>query len=220
MNLDGSAVTRITNNAVFDDMANWSPDAARFVFILDDLNPSENHVWVMQADGSGATRITDTPNRNEAYPVWSPQGDKIAFDASDANADQIYLVNPDGSGEVQLTTFGNNSRPDWQASGPPPPPPPPAPPPPPPAPPPPPPAPPPPPPAPPPPPPPVEKCVVSRVLGLRLGAAKRKIRAAHCSVGRVRHVRARRVGRVIGQSPRPGAVRRRGFPVQLIVGRG
>jgi len=59
------------------------------------------------------------------------------------------------------------------------------------------------------------------VLGLRLGAAKRKIRRAHCSVGRVRRVRARRSlrGRVVNQKPRPGALKRRGFPVRLAVGR-
>jgi subtilisin family serine protease len=80
--------------------------------------------------------------------------------------------------------------------------------------------PPPPPPAPPPPPPPT-RCIVPRVLGLRLGAAKRKIRRRHCSVGRVRRIRSRRSlrGRVVSQRPRPRAVRRRNFPVKLAVGR-
>jgi len=59
------------------------------------------------------------------------------------------------------------------------------------------------------------------VLGLRLAAAKRRIRAAHCSVGRIRRAHARRSlrGRDINQSPRPGAVKRRNFPVKLVVGR-
>jgi beta-lactam-binding protein with PASTA domain len=59
------------------------------------------------------------------------------------------------------------------------------------------------------------------VLGLRLGIAKQKIRRAHCSVGSVRRVISRRslVGRVVRQSPRPGSLRRRGFPVNLWVGR-
>jgi hypothetical protein len=96
----------------------------------------------------------------------------------------------------------------------PPPPPPPSPPPPPP-----PPAPPPPPPPPVPPPPPILHCRVPRVVGLRLGRAKLRIRQARCGVGRVRRVRSRRVGRVIAQSPRPGAVRRRGFRIGLVVGR-
>ena len=70
-------------------------------------------------------------------------------------------------------------------------------------------------------PPPPARCRVPRVLGLRLGNARQRIRRARCSVGRVRRVRTRRSlrGRVVGQSPRPGAVRRRGFPVNLLVGR-
>jgi serine protease AprX len=109
-------------------------------------------------------------------------------------------------------------------AAPPPPPPPPVPPPPPPLPPPPPPPPPPPvspppPPEPPPPPPPAVRCRVPRVVGLRLRRAKQRIRRANCSVGRIRRVPARGVGRVVSQSPRPGAIRLRGFRVRLVVGR-
>jgi beta-lactam-binding protein with PASTA domain len=57
------------------------------------------------------------------------------------------------------------------------------------------------------------------VVGLTLGKAKTKIRRAHCSVGKIRRSRSRRVGRVISQNPRAGAVKRRGFPVKLVVGR-
>jgi beta-lactam-binding protein with PASTA domain len=61
---------------------------------------------------------------------------------------------------------------------------------------------------------------VPRVIGFRLARAKARIRARHCSVGRIRRVRfPQRVGRVIGQSPQAGAVRARGFRVQLLVGR-
>jgi beta-lactam-binding protein with PASTA domain len=57
------------------------------------------------------------------------------------------------------------------------------------------------------------------VIGLRLAAAKSKIRRAHCAVGRVKRARSRRVGRVLKQTPRPGAVRARGTKVSLIVGK-
>jgi beta-lactam-binding protein with PASTA domain len=56
---------------------------------------------------------------------------------------------------------------------------------------------------------------------MRLQAAKRKIRATACSVGRVRRVHARRSlrGRVVNQSPRPGVFKRQNFPVKLAVGK-
>jgi beta-lactam-binding protein with PASTA domain len=65
----------------------------------------------------------------------------------------------------------------------------------------------------------VVKCTVPRVIGLTLSKASAKIRAKHCSVGRIRRARSTRVGRVIGQSPRQGTVRARGFKVSLVVGR-
>lgn len=78
-------------------------------------------------------------------------------------------------------------------------------------------APPPPPPQPPPPAP--VRCRVPRVIGLKLGRARTRIRRANCSVGRIRRVRSRRVGRVLRQTPRAGAIKRRGFKVTLVVGR-
>ena len=62
-------------------------------------------------------------------------------------------------------------------------------------------------------------CLVPRVLGQRLATARVRIRRAHCSVGRIRRTRSGRPGRVVEQSPRPGAKRRRGSSVRLAVGR-
>ena len=79
-----------------------------------------------------------------------------------------------------------------------------------------------PPPAPPPPPPPPRvKCRVPRVIGMRLARARALIRRGHCSPGRVRRVRTKtkRIGKVLGQSPRAGTRRPRGSSVKLVVGR-
>jgi hypothetical protein len=70
-----------------------------------------------------------------------------------------------------------------------------------------------------PPPAPPVQCRVPRVIGLRLGTARTRIRKANCRVGRVRRVRSRRIGRVVAQSPRAGASRARGARVNLVVGR-
>lgn len=63
------------------------------------------------------------------------------------------------------------------------------------------------------------KCRVPRVVGLRLGEARRRLRRAHCSVGRIRRSRSGRPGRVVAQRPRAGTEGRRGYPVRLVVGR-
>lgn len=50
-----------------------SPDGKRIAFIMN------NHLWVMQADGSDARQLTDVDNDNiETFPAWSPDGSSIA----------------------------------------------------------------------------------------------------------------------------------------------
>jgi hypothetical protein len=138
--------------------------------------------------------VTNNPE-TESNPAWSPDGTRIVFERNNAGNHEIIVMNADGSG--QTNTHRRGSQPDWSAAeGPAPPPPPP-----------------------PPPPRPTVRCTVPRVIGLTLGRARTRIRARHCSVGRIRRARSRRVGRVISQSPRPSAVRRRGFPVRLVIGR-
>jgi len=65
-------------------------------------------------------------------------------------------------------------------------------------------------------------CLVPGVTGRRLKNAKRVIRRAHCSVGRVRRVFSSLTWkhRVISQRPKPGAQRRAGAKVRLVVGKG
>jgi Tol biopolymer transport system component len=70
-------------------------------------------------------------------------------------------------------------------------------------------------------PPPTVRCVVPRVIGMRLAAARARIGRANCRVGSVRRVRAKakKVGKVLSQSPRAGSVRARASKVNLVVGR-
>jgi PASTA domain len=69
--------------------------------------------------------------------------------------------------------------------------------------------------------PPVPKCKVPRVIGRGLSKARRSIRAAHCSVGRVRYIRSKRLrGRVVRQSPGAGRTLAVGARVNLAVSRG
>jgi beta-lactam-binding protein with PASTA domain len=64
-------------------------------------------------------------------------------------------------------------------------------------------------------------CVVPRVIGLSLRAARTKLARAGCSSGRVVRVASRkRVGLVVAQRPAPRAVRPEGTPVSLKVSRG
>jgi hypothetical protein len=78
--------------------------------------------------------------------------------------------------------------------------------------------------APPPPPPPVpkRKCIVPKVAGKPLATAKRKIKTAHCRVGKVAFVRSKPKQRnlVLRTTPRAGKRLAIGAKVNLVVGRG
>ena len=82
-------------------------------------------VYVMNADGSGQTRLTDSPAADSAAS-WSPDGQRIAFvsdrDDPDSNDDDrisdIYLMNADGSGQTRLTDSSAwETRPRWSPDG-------------------------------------------------------------------------------------------------------
>ena len=57
----------------------------------------------MNADGSEKTQLTDNPGR-DIWPVWSPDGQRIAFISKRDENWNIYVVNADGSSlEARLT---------------------------------------------------------------------------------------------------------------------
>jgi Tol biopolymer transport system component len=232
MRSDGNDVTRLTTNTGLDGDPTWSSDGTTIAYAATreppppppppPMPPTPDDypdIFTIPSTGGDRTRLTYN-YRSDFSPDWSPDGAKITFTAYALGVD-VFVMDADGTNQVNLTQnpFNLSARdPDWAALPPPPPPPPPPPgpplppPPPPPG---------PPPPPPPPPPAPTTRCVVPRVIGMRLLAARRTIRRAHCSLGRVRKARSRRnrVGRVLSQSPRPRAVRTAGWRVSVVVGR-
>jgi Tol biopolymer transport system component len=83
-------------------------------------------VWVASADLSEARQLT-YENAYSGWPVWSPNGQKIAFESNrtdtnlndEEDVDDVYLMNPDGSGVVDLTSSlgGTNGDAGWSPDG-------------------------------------------------------------------------------------------------------
>jgi WD40-like Beta Propeller Repeat len=53
-------------------------------------------IWAIDADGSGLTNLTSTSDVEETNPVWSADGDLIAFQ-SNANGGGVEVMHADGS---------------------------------------------------------------------------------------------------------------------------
>ncbi len=139
MNGDGTGQQRITfsSGEIQDTQPAWSPDGTRIAFVSTRDSTTESwqetdddgnyitksklninkEVYVMNADGSGQTRLTNEPANDDA-PSWSPDGSKIVFrsdrerDCCDPTA-QVWVMNADGSGLINLSTSGNS---DYSAS--------------------------------------------------------------------------------------------------------
>jgi dipeptidyl aminopeptidase/acylaminoacyl peptidase len=73
----------------------------------------------MNADGSGVTKLTEAGWFKD--PAWSPDGSKIAyvgFYQGEGTGIDIYTMNSDGSGVVNLTnTDESESNPGWSPDG-------------------------------------------------------------------------------------------------------
>ncbi len=107
------APQRLTS--VINSYPNPSPDGKRVLFQSNRTGRWE--IYVMNADGSDPTQLTDRPGDN-VTPVWSPDGKRIALAASPGGNSDIYVMNADGSEWKRLTDHpGDDSHPHWSADG-------------------------------------------------------------------------------------------------------
>ena len=103
-------LTRVTNDAGYDFHANWSPDGDELAFVRGDAS-GENEIYVVRVDGAGEARqLTSTPDRDEFFPAFSPDGTKVTYSAcgppptaSSPNPRcTTHVMNADGTGDVDL----------------------------------------------------------------------------------------------------------------------
>jgi Tol biopolymer transport system component len=93
---------RLTN-LTGDSRPHFSPNGSKIVF--QSTRDGQPEIYVMNADGSGQTRLTNNPAWDTA-PVWSPDGTKILFTSlrDDPMSPALYVMNADGSNQTRVTT--------------------------------------------------------------------------------------------------------------------
>jgi len=77
MRTDGSNPRPLVNDTHRNHMPRWSPDGGRLSFWSDRSGHYE--VWSIGVDGTGATQLTNASGPMVSFPVWAPDGKRIAY---------------------------------------------------------------------------------------------------------------------------------------------
>jgi Tol biopolymer transport system component len=99
----GTGLRRLTAGSPSDEAPRWSPDGSAIAFDRT-VEDGQADVFVVDAGGKTVTRLTANA-LGDHVGGWSPDGTKLAIYRGVLDIEQfdIWDVNADGSGEVQLT---------------------------------------------------------------------------------------------------------------------
>jgi TolB protein len=116
---DGSGLRKLVGDLggklSHQDWPSWSPDGTRFAFTS--THEGNQEVYIADADGSHATRVTAHPGI-DTHPCWAPDGRSIAFATDRWGGLELVRCGPDGTGTRRLTTSpGLDDQPSLSPDG-------------------------------------------------------------------------------------------------------
>jgi dipeptidyl aminopeptidase/acylaminoacyl peptidase len=92
----------------------WSPDGRALLYVVTQPLPQENQVWRAQV-GEGLKQ-DPVQIAEGSSPTWSADGRRIALSVRRGGRAQVWVLNPDGSDPIQITTDGGEN-PAWSPDG-------------------------------------------------------------------------------------------------------
>jgi Tol biopolymer transport system component len=115
MNHDGTEKQQLTTFGFFPDI---SLDGSTIVFHGAPGGSSNVDVWAIDVASGNLTRLTDAPGLDR-FPAWSPDSTKIVFQSSRTGIAQVWVMDPNGSDQTQLTfdPVPKDQLPDWSPDG-------------------------------------------------------------------------------------------------------
>ena len=118
MNPDGSGKTNITNQAAQDFNPTWSSDGRTILFESERIAVGVSELWSMNPDGSNPQPLVRNGPPSDRAFAFHPDNSQVVFQSNrDANA-EIYKMNADGSGQVNLSDHPlADANADWSSDG-------------------------------------------------------------------------------------------------------
>jgi TolB protein len=116
INADGTGLVHLTDVLTEPRSLHWSNDGAHLAFSTFEGSPE---IYAMNADGFDLHRIAKVIGAGGFS--WSPDNKSIVYVSQDGLTpldNQIYAINIDGAGLIQLTQgSGNHEHPAWAPDG-------------------------------------------------------------------------------------------------------
>lgn len=92
IDLRSGAIKQLTSGANHHDASpRWSPDGTKIAFKSTRGGNGKWQIYVMNADGSNVTRLTDS-SANDHDPFWMPDGKSVAISSDRDSREDIYRV--------------------------------------------------------------------------------------------------------------------------------
>lgn len=112
MNADGTDRLQKTNEGVLLSDARWSPSGGHIAYAAS--RASRESIIVMDTVNFNPKENLTLDLDQATDPRWSPDGTRIAFTSRQFGDRDIYVMNADGSGKVNLTSgAGDDKLPVW-----------------------------------------------------------------------------------------------------------